>query len=342
DNSNFVDRDTSGSNPEIVDTGGQFVITTNNAVREAEAGNPGYGPDAAWYAQCDWTDTGYDAEFRISLDTIGNPQRGDIIGFTIAVNDDDTGGGADNQYTWVGRTHEEVTYGNLILGKRSYEAPKAAAPTVDGVIQDNEYDGAEPIVVNCHTGVYSGSNDTWELGDHDFTAWVVHDSDAVYVAVDVTDDLIITDSADPGSENGSTWTDDSVEIFFDADNNDSLLAWMNDEARPSGFYEGQFVMTANGAYRHAEAGNPTFGVHWNADTSLTSSGYLVEFQVMKSALGDPADGTTMGFHIAVNDDDQASESPKTQIGWNSFAHLEYTYGDLILGGETPVAEWALY
>jgi hypothetical protein len=37
DNSNFATRDTSGSNPEVVGTGGQFVITVNNAYREAEA-----------------------------------------------------------------------------------------------------------------------------------------------------------------------------------------------------------------------------------------------------------------------------------------------------------------
>ena len=88
DNSNFPDRDTSGSNPEVVDTGGQFVITINNAYREAEAGNPGYGENAAWYARAELTNTGYEAEFRISMNTIGNPQRGDIIGFNIAVNDD--------------------------------------------------------------------------------------------------------------------------------------------------------------------------------------------------------------------------------------------------------------
>ena len=37
------------------------------------------------------------------------------------------------------------------------------------------------------------------------------------MAVDVRDDKIVTDSAEAGSEDGQTWVDDSVEIFFDVD-----------------------------------------------------------------------------------------------------------------------------
>ncbi|MBE7503298.1 MAG: hypothetical protein HS113_24030 [Verrucomicrobiales bacterium] len=48
DNSNYPNRDTTGTNPQVVGSGGQFVITVNNAYREAEAGNPGYGPGQAW------------------------------------------------------------------------------------------------------------------------------------------------------------------------------------------------------------------------------------------------------------------------------------------------------
>lgn len=85
DNSNFATRDATGSNPEIVASGGQFVITVNNAYREAEAGNPGYGPDAAWFARTTKTEAGYDAEFRISLKTLGNPQPdGKVAAYTAS------------------------------------------------------------------------------------------------------------------------------------------------------------------------------------------------------------------------------------------------------------------
>ncbi|NUN96470.1 MAG: hypothetical protein HUU16_09880, partial [Candidatus Omnitrophica bacterium] len=127
DNNNFAFRDTTGSNPDVVGTGGQFVITANNAYREAEAGNPGFGANAAWYAQVKPREeggavVGYDAEFRVSLAAIGNPKPGEIIGFTVGVNDDDDGAGGERQVMWVGIPHTESTYGNLLLQGLSYTA----------------------------------------------------------------------------------------------------------------------------------------------------------------------------------------------------------------------------
>ena len=233
DNSNFEERNTAGI-PEVVDTGGQFVITANNARRDKEAGDPSFGENADWYAKTDLTDTGYVAEFRISLDAIGNPEPGQVIGFTVGVNDDDEV--SRRQITWVGSPHTESTYGNLFIGERSYTAPKTASPTLDGVVNAAEYEGALPIVLNSHTGSYhvGVGNDEWEEGDHSLTGWVVHDEDAIYVAVIAEDDVISTDTAEAGSEDGSTWVDDSIEVFFDAD--DSNDAGRDNTAQ----FEGQF------------------------------------------------------------------------------------------------------
>ena len=332
DNSNFPTRDTSGSNPGVVGTGGQYVITANNAYREAEAGNPGYGeePDKAWYAKTTLTATGYDAEFRISLKSIGNPKVGENIGFTVGVNDDDDGGGGERQVIWVGKPHTECSYGNLILGHRSYTAPKvAAAPVVDGVIRPEEYAGAERISLDGMTGNndLDGLADGFARGDLNYRAWAVHDDEAVYVAVDVVDDHIVTDSAAAGSEDGSTWEDDSVEIFFDADHSKDL-------GRGSKQFEGQYVLTAIGAWRDNEANNPTFGedADWFGASKLTFKGYQVEFKIKKTALLNPADGAVMGFNIAVNDDDGANR--KSQLNWDGRPHSEYTYGEITLGGVT--------
>jgi len=337
DNSNYPDRDTTGTNPEVVDTGGQFVITINNAYREAEAGNPGYGENAAWYARTEYTDTGYEAEFRISMDAIGNPTRGDIIGFTVAVNDDDDGGNGDRQVIWCGLAHTEASYGNLVLGPKTYTAPKADAPTIDGQISEGEYDGAEEISVNPYTAMYDlrSGDDVFEPGDCEFSAWVVHDADAVYVGVDVTDDTLVNDSAEAGTEDGSTWQDDSVEIFFDADNS-------NDNGRGDGQFEGQYVFTANGAWRDNEANNPFFGEadDWFAATSTTANGYQIEFKVTKAALFDVTDGAVIGFNICANDDDGADR--KAQPNWAGRAHQEYTYADMILASGAPVKDWSLY
>jgi hypothetical protein len=336
DNSNLDTRDTSGNNPDVVGTGGQFVITVNNAYREQEAGNPGYGEDEAWYALVTTGDGGYDAEFRISMDTIGNPNPGEVIGFTVGVNDDNDGGVRERQILWVGIPHTEATYGNLLLEGKTYTALKKAAPVIDGVIHTAEYAGAERTYVNPHNGIYdiTVGDDSWDSSDQSFFAWVTHDYEAVYVAVDVTDPNVVTDSADAGTEDGQTWQDDSVEIFFDADDS-------NDAGRGTKGFEGQYVLTANGAWRDKEANNPKFGKagDWFAATKRTGKGYQVEFKIKKSALSNPADGASLGFNIAINDDDGENGSRKAQLNWSGRAHSEFTYGRLILeegeGGGPP-------
>ena len=325
DNSNFEERNTAGI-PEVVDTGGQFVITANNARRDKEAGDPSFGENADWYAKTDLTDTGYVAEFRISLDAIGNPEPGQVIGFTVGVNDDDEV--SRRQITWAGSPHTESTYGNLFIGERSYTAPKTASPTLDGVVNAAEYEGALPIVLNSHTGSYhvGVGNDEWEEGDHSLTGWVVHDEDAIYVAVIAEDDVISTDTAEAGSEDGQTWVDDSIEVFFDAD--DSNDAGRDNTAQ----FEGQFVLTPNGARRDNEANNPTWGENadWFAATTEADGGYQMEFKFSKAALLGVSEGDRLGFNIAINDDDGSGR--KSQLNWAGAPHLEFSYGSLLLGG----------
>ncbi|MBI1389770.1 MAG: hypothetical protein GC154_15130 [bacterium] len=337
DNSNYDVRDTAGSKPEGWSTGGQYVVTANNAYREAEAGNPGFGPNAPWYGICGVDGSGrLNYEFRISLSLLGNPKPGDIIGFDIAIDDDDDGGDTlENQYVWSGETHVEATYGNMILGPRSYTAPLVStAPTVDGVISAGEYGTASEIKINPHTGNYDGV-DEWELGDHDWSAWVVHTTDKLYVAVAVTDDAISTDAAAAGSVDGETWTDDSVEMFLDTDASDTN----GSGGRNGNQWEGQFVMTANGAVRSAEASGAVFGANeqWFAATKTTSTGYVVEFAIPKAIMFEMKN--PMGFDIAVNDDDTGAR--KTQLAWNGRPHTELSYGDLFLAG-TDVNVWELY
>ncbi|MFB3787236.1 MAG: sugar-binding protein [bacterium] len=346
DNSNFASSDTTGSNPEVVGSGGQFVITANNAYREAEAGNPGYGADKAWFAKTALTDTGYDAEFRISLAALGNPKTGDIIGFSVAVNDSDTG--LTRQVIWCGQTHTEATYGNLILGPRKYTAPKTStSPAIDGKIGTSEYANAPTLSVNRHTGYYDGEvgddSDNWPDGDLSYNVWITHDDQAIYVAVDVTDDVISNDSAEAGTEDGSTWEDDSVEIFFDA-NNDKSTVQTNSDLSVHPPFEGQYVVTANGAVRDNEASNPLFGESgdWYGAAFATAKEYQVEFRLNKALFQSPQDDSFIGFSLGVNDDDGAGR--KVQLMWSGRAHYEASYGVLTFSsqGGTPVPDWSLY
>ena len=317
--------------------GGRYAISINSAYAGSQAST--YGPDKAWYAQVfrNSSDTGYDAEFRISLSSLSDPKFGDVLGFTVVVNDDKDGGGIeptmDRQVSWVGEPNKPVGYGNLIIGNKTYSAPEVAkAPVVDGKINADEYAAATLIPVNLATGEpqTAAGTDAWPPGTFEASAWAVHDATAVYVAVDVIDANVVTDTAEAGSEDGTTWEDDSVEIFFDADLD-------KNHGGPTLDYEGQYVMTANGAHRDAEARNPTFGEDgdWYGATTLTSKGYQIEFKVKKSALLDPTIGTVMGFNIALNNDNGAGRA--AQLSWNGDPHQEYTYGQLtvVAAAATP-------
>lgn len=316
--------------------GGRYAVAINNAYAGSDTTT--YGAEKAWYAQAVRNDagTGYDAEFRISLKSLSDPKFGDVLGFTVVVNDDKDGGAIektlDRQVAWVGAPNQPATYGNLILGHKTYTAPLVTkAPTIDGKIDATEYAAAREIPINLRTGQpqTSAGVDAWPAGTFEAVGYVLHDETAVYVAVNVTDTAVVTDTAEAGSENGNTWEDDSVEIFFDADND-------KNHGGPSVDFEGQFVMTANGAYRDAEARNAPFGQdgEWYAASSLTSKGYQIEYKVKKTALLNPTNGTVIGFNIALNNDNGAGRA--AQLSWNGDPHQEYTYGELILGAAAPV------
>ncbi|NCF93903.1 MAG: hypothetical protein GWQ05_23525 [Verrucomicrobiaceae bacterium] len=335
DNSNFGSRDTTGENPEVVDSGGQYVITANSAYRHAEAGNPRFDPSSGWFAETKENEAGdgYHAEFRIPLSEIGNPQPGEHIGFTVAINDDDGGGNTDSVLIWTGLDHVEETFGNLVVGHRRYEGLKAAPPTIDGKIEDGEYPGADIVSINPFTGVFRVGDDQPRADDISFDWRVTHNEDAIYVAVRVTDDVLFNDGAEAGEENGNTWNDDSVEIFFDS--NESNLSGRDQEE----MFDGQFVMTANGAWRHNEANNPTYGPdeHWWAQTSIAEDGksWDVEFIIKKSTLvGGDREDVPMGFNVNINDDDDGGNR-ETQLNWDGNPHTESSYGELVLLSAIP-------
>ncbi len=171
--------------------------------------------------------------------------------------------------------------------------------------------------------------------DCSFMVWTLYDDEFLYIAVRVNDlDTSINDNAE-GSEDGSTWYDDSIEIFIDGDlsqfDTPITQASAADQAREYAT-GGQFVLTAGNARRDAEAGDPTFGEtgDWFARSEWTATGYEAEFQIKLSKIGNPTKGTKIGFNIAVNDDDD-NTTARFQLRWTGEAHRESTYGTLFFG-----------
>ncbi len=342
------------SHPEEYATGGQFVITSMGAIRHTEAGNPTFGntPEADWFAEAadNATGTGANYEFRIKLSKIGNPTHGSVIGFNVAMNDADNPNSttADYQIRWTGRAHEENTYGNLEFGRRTIIAPLITTPpTIDGKITEPVWATGGKGQGGPAVGPVEGTTKPKDDADLSFDLYVLHDTQYLYVAVDVKDSEVIADTepGQTGEEDGYTWYDDSVEVFIDGDHSHTV-------GNNTGFgLGGQLVITANNSYRDANAasaGEVFYGedMDWYALTSLTSGGYSAEFKIKKGSVFTPADITTIGFDIAVNEDDSDPVTEKDtgfQIKWNGAAHVESTYGDLILGGPVVnVAGWELY
>lgn len=342
--------------PAEYETGGQFVITSNGAIRHQEAGNPTFGdtPDADWYAVVGINDSGdgFDYEFRIKLSKIGNPVPGSVIGFNIAMNDadDPNAATADYQLLWTGQAHQESTYGNLEFGRRSITAPLITeAVTIDGLMGESSWAVAGKGKGGVPHGPFTGDTKPKNTDDLSFDLYVMHDTDYLYVAVDVKDEEVIADTEETGAEDGYTWYDDSVEVFIDGNHNH-----VPGNTNETGFLRGgQLVITANNAFRDANAAatgevfyGPAAEDSWYALTTLTPAGYLAEFRIKKADMFDPTDIDTIGFEIALNEDDADPVEEKDtgfQIKWNGQVHNEASYGDLIFGGPvTPLIEWEIY
>ncbi len=329
-------------------TGGQFVLTANNARRDAEAGDPSFGEDEEWYARAELTDTGYDTEFKIKLSKIGNPEKGDKIGFNIAVNDDDFDApNARYQLRWAGQAHVESTYGTLYFGPRAVTAPLVIeAVNIDGVMDEEVWSNAAVEVVTPFEGVLDEDVLPESADNISYNAYIMHDDTWLYVGVDVVDDIILHDTEPEGSHNGNTWHDDSVEVFIDHDLNHGADS-SNNRYASADLIEGQYVLTAGNATRDSNTTNgPLIGQtdddDWWGWATTGDNGWIGEMRFKKEML---VSFDQVGFNIAVNDDDlgEGNSQPTYQLRWQGTPHVESSYGLLILGEEgVAIQDWMVY
>ena len=105
---------------------------------------------------------------------------------------------------------------------------------IDGVIDPAEWGRASSwsvtVDANLADGIRGGANGDGAVNpptsndDLSFQVFVGYDTNNLYIAVRVKDDVISTDSADADSANGNTCMDDSVEVFSDGDNSNFATA----------------------------------------------------------------------------------------------------------------------
>ncbi|MCL5281712.1 MAG: hypothetical protein M1376_17580, partial [Planctomycetes bacterium] len=127
----------------------------------------------------------------------------------------------------------------------------------------------------------------------------MYDKQALYVLVDVTDDQLVSDSAE-------SWLDDGVEIFIAADNNKSDVYSDKD-------YQYHFDWDASAPALGESHHNQTNGVQYAF--ARTDKGYRLEAKIPWATLGTAAAvGKKIGFDVHVNDDDDGGDRD-TKILW---------------------------
>lgn len=184
-----------------------------------------------------------------------------------------------------------------------------AAPAIDGSLAD--WPARDSIDLDRKTAFsYLGRiTNSADLSAVIRSGW---DEEALYFAIQVADDIIVTDSSD-------VWRDDGVEIgldgLYDKD------SWGTDDH--------QYAVLADG--RTSDRAVPTTDIV--AAVSAHEEGYDIEVAVPMSQLipGIPISGTVMGFTIGLHDDDDGDN-------WDAYLIWEGTttssrpelFGSLIL------------
>jgi len=171
--------------------------------------------------------------------------------------------------------------------------PAARAPTIDGNV--DEVWAAVPSHAIGHVAYAPPTSEA------DLSAGfkMMYDRQALYLLVDVTDDRLVSDSAE-------YWLDDGVELFLAADNNKSDVYGDKD-------YQYHFDYDASAPAMGESHRNNTNGVQYAF--ARTDQGYRLEAKVPWSTLGTkPATGKKIGLDVHVNDDDDGGDRD-TKIMW---------------------------
>ncbi len=171
--------------------------------------------------------------------------------------------------------------------------PASAAPTVDGNV--DEVWNSVPAHAIRHVTYAPVSSEA----DLSASFKTMYDNQALYFLVDVTDDRLISDSAE-------YWLDDGVELFLAAENNKSDVYGDKD-------YQYHFDWDSTAPTMGEAHHNNTNGVQYAF--ARTDKGYRLEAKLPWSTLGTkPSVGKKIGLDVHVNDDDDGGNRD-TKIMW---------------------------
>jgi hypothetical protein len=201
------------------------------------------------------------------------------------------------------------------LSQVDLEIPSTTiAPVIDGVIDDVwANDDPKPLLKILEGGTTTAS---------DFSAYfkILWDASALYILVDVTDDVKVNDSE-------SFWEDDAFELYFDIGNDKQTFYGSNDYQSVIGWNDPNIVT------------GPSTGVVFKVVG--TATGYLLEVKYPWSTLGltSPHDGVLLGLDVHVHDDDDGG-GRDNKLAWFTTVDLSYQnpslFATAVLMNSTPM------
>jgi hypothetical protein len=190
---------------------------------------------------------------------------------------------------------------------------ESRAITLDGNLDD--WKGIPFVAVTPQNGVFdleSGTTD--DPADISYRFAVCHDGQALYVAVETTDDVLSLDDTRTGETHALAWQDDAVEVFIDGNRNRAPHA--RDKEHTEYPFGGEFSLVANGAATsNCTAWPDTFGKpdFWQGATScerLPDGSWRLryEYRLTWNVMGGKVrPGDRIGFTIGIQDDDDGDK-----------------------------------
>ncbi|MEA3334574.1 MAG: sugar-binding protein [Chloroflexota bacterium] len=193
-----------------------------------------------------------------------------------------------------------------------YPAPHfTSPPTIDGLL--NDWSSNPSIYLDAENASYVWG-EVPTPADLSGTMRAGWDSQKLYFAIEVTDDIFMVD----GDE---IWRDDSITISLDGANDD---VGNNED-------DHQLVVAADGEFKDFGYA-PVDGVEVSVRPTGQAAGYVVEMAVDKSlVLGTLETGRVIGLNFALTDDDTGGrqDSWLVMVGEETY-HGEEHYIDLFL------------
>ncbi len=207
----------------------------------------------------------------------------------------------------------------------------ASAPVVDGAVGAGEYAGA-PLDLSR---LWEGSPCT-SAADCSATGHVTRSGDDLYIAVEVTDDVLgtVLDQSDCKRH----WRVDSVELAIDPDGTSENTSTTFKAFVLPTTTEGGPCYGRDADNRQGPGAQTAPGMEVATAVSSPYTGYIVEAKIPATELPSTVDPDHMGFNAFVYDSDTQDKTGQTRLGWSTWGGVQgdpYRWGIATVPGWTP-------